>query len=343
MSSSNNENWWVEPAFALLCIAAVIAAVVFLGYWVLFGILWMVPYALFTVIPWAGLTAAIGFGLCYVCTADFDNQAPKESPHGSSFYGDVSDQVVLGQWESDLQYKQAKKKLTPRSFHPRRLIIAFPALVFLALMTVYLPTSHQVVTEKVVVEPEKTVRAGVSPTEIDENGNPKPRFRKKPAVTRDETRIVFQWPWLVGTFNQVNSGWQDLFPDTFLKQGKPYEFVLFDRNVISVVTWIALLLTGPVLFWILSEKLLEREERDRVNDVDRSEGMVREMWDNSKERWKKEEAKLNQNAERWYQAFQEKKKEVELLQAKLTFTPEGAVAKAKEVAENPGVLDSDLL
>ena len=202
MSSSNNENWWVEPAFALLCIAAVIAAVVFLGYWVLFGILWMVPYALFTVIPWAGLTAAIGFGLCYVCTADFDNQAPKESPHGSSFYGDVSDQVVLGQWESDLQYKQAKKKLTPRSFHPRRLIIAFPALVFLALMTVYLPTSHQVVTEKVVVEPEKTVRAGVSPTEIDENGNPKPRFRKKPAVTRDETRILFQWPWLVQAFNQ---------------------------------------------------------------------------------------------------------------------------------------------
>ena len=90
-------------------------------------------------------------------------------------------------------------------------------------------------------------------------------------------------------------------------------------------------------------ELGQREERERVNDVDRAEGMIQEMWESSKERWKKEEAKLSQNAERWYQAFQEKKKEAELLQAKLTFTPEGAVAKAKEVAENPGVLDSDLL
>ena len=343
MSSSNNENWSVEGAFVLLCIVSVIAAVIFLGYWVLFGILWVVPYALFTVIPLVGLTAAIGFGLCYVCAADFESPAPKENLHDSSFYSNVSDQAALDQWKNDQRYHQAKKKLTPRSFYPRRLVIAFPVLVFLALITVYLPTSHQGVTQKVVVEPEKTVRVGVDATEIDENGNPKPRFRKKPAVTRDEARILFQWPWLVDAFNQVNSGWQDLFPDSFLKQGKPYDPVLFDRNVISVIAWIALLLTGPILFWVLSEKLLEREERDRVNDVERAEGMVREMWDNNKERWKKEEAKLSQNAERWYQAFQEKKKEVELLQAKLTFTPEGAVAKAKEVAENPGVLDSDLL
>jgi len=185
-----------------------------------------------------------------------------------------------------------------------------------------------------------------SEDEVDYYGNSvRPKYRKIPAVTRDEERIFYQWPELVNTFNQVNSAWQDVVP--FLKQGRPYQVVVFDRNVWSVIAWVCLLLSGPLLFWVLSDQALDNEDRDMSMWCESSVSAESRIWESRQEAWKTQEAKLDQYYEKQSEVIEAQKKEIAVLTAKLNFTPEGQQAKLdaklEEEKQKPGVLDSDLL
>lgn len=338
MSSPDRENWWVEPALALFCVVAAIAAVIWVGYWILFGILWVIPYVVFTVIPGAVFTALMGFGLIFLCWVEFEGEEKKEI---TSYYGDISNREALTQWERDREFDRKKASLSPRMFHTRRLAFLFPILVALTYATFDLPEEHAVVVDKVVVQAEKRELVGSDPNELDGNGEPTPIYRKRPAVTKDVPRTVLQWPWLIDTFNGFNGFWQDQF--SFLKQNKPYEPVLFDRNYWSVVAWLSLLLSGPILFWQLSEKRIDEEDRLRVLGLDEAVQAERDFWEGREASWKKEKEALQQSVEKTLRGWEARGKEVQILTAKLQFTPEGQQAKAQEVSQKRGVLDSDLL
>lgn len=321
--SQHHDSWLTELVFGLLCLAALGAAIIFLGYWVLFGILWIVPYALFTVIPLIALTAAIGFGCKLFCTVEVDSE-----PRPSLFYGESI---------------RGKKRLSS-SFYPRRLIILFPLLVLATHVAVGVPEEHKTVTSTVVVKPARVERImDDSETDYDADGRVMPRFRKMKAVTREESQIILQWPWLYNAFNRVNSSWQDCFGDSFLKQGKPYQPVLFDRNYFSFIAWLSLLLTGPILFWVLSERALEIEDQDRVLEINRAVSVSEKFWERKLEALQETNGSLRKSLDGAREAWTERDKEIAVLKAKLAFTPEGKEAKVKEISQRKGVLDSDLL
>ena len=325
MSSSHEENWMVDVLFGILCVAVVVGAVAYLAYWILygiaFGVCWIVPYLLFCVLPFGVMTAAYGFGLAGICKVDVETSE-----------------------DSTPESNRPKYRFHRRN-HYRRLAILFPVLVAATYGVFDLPQAHQVFTEKVVVEAARTERVNVE-GEYDENGQPaRPKYRKRSAVTRDEERTVYQWPELVNVFNQVNSAWQDVVP--FLKQGKPYQVVLFDRNVWSLIAWICLLLSGPLLFWALAENALDSEDTDLSWWCEGAVNAEKSVWQGREVTWKKREAELLKYCEDWRAHSEAKKQEIAVLTAKLNFTPEGQQAKAEakleEEKQKPGVLDSDLL
>jgi len=317
----------VEGLFGILCVVAVVVAVAYVAYWILwgiaFGVCWVVPYLLFCVAPFGVMTAAYGFAF--------------------AGFGKLELDVSEGKAEI-VEPNQPKYRFQPRT-HYRRLALLFPVFVIATYAVFDLPQEHRVITEKVVVEPARTERVNVD-GEYDEYGQPAhPKYRKRPAVTRDEERIVYQWPELVDAFNQVNSAWQDVVP--FLKQGRPYQTVLFDRNVWSLIAWICLLLSGPALFWALAEKDLDKQDRELSWWCESAVNAEKSIWQGREATWKKREAELSKHCEDWYAHSEAQKKEIAVLTAKLNFTPEGqqaiAEAKVEEERQKPGVLDSDLL
>lgn len=324
MSSSSENNGTVDILFGILCVVGGVVAVGFAVYWLLyqiaFGVCWAIPYLLFGLLPFGLLTAAYGFWLAALCKIELISEE-----------GAPDDQ-------------RPKQKLPPRSTHYRQLAVLFPVFVVATYAIFGLPEAHQVVTEKVVVQEARMERMSAE-NDVNESGeygeSVRPKYRKKPAVTRDESRTVQQWPWLVGAFNRVNSSWQDRVP--FVKKGKAYQSVLFDRNVWSCLAWVCLLLSGPILFWLLSGRDLRAEDRDMVWSLDHAVGEERRIWESRQAAWKETEAEISQHCKRWHEMTQAKQREIEVLTAKLDFTPAGLKIKIEEKRQKPGVLDSDLL
>ena len=324
MSSSANDHF-TEVLFWIICVVCGVVAAGFLIYWIFwgiaFGVCWIVPYLLFCVLPFGALTAAYGFGLAGLGTLEIEvSEDNKPNDHRPKF------------------------RFHKRT-HYRRLAFLFPVFVAVTYGIFDIPQDHRIVTEKVVVTAGRTERVN-SEDEVDYYGNSvRPKYRKIPAVTRDEERIFYQWPELVNTFNQVNSAWQDVVP--FLKQGRPYQVVVFDRNVWSVIAWVCLLLSGPLLFWVLSDQALDNEDRDMSMWCESSVSAESRIWESRQEAWKTQEAKLDQYYEKQSEVIEAQKKEIAVLTAKLNFTPEGQQAKLdaklEEEKQKPGVLDSDLL
>lgn len=343
MSNSNSDDWWIEVLFWIFGVCAAIAAAFWLGYWILFGVFWIVPYGIFTLVPLAVLSAGVAYGLKAFCMADFD-EAQKEVERDYYYAVEASALDRAGGWAKERKKYLAEKKLIPKKFHGHRLGFLFPVLVAVCFGVFSIPQPHETYVEKVIVQPEKKIPYyDDADRSWDGNGNEIPHYRTKPAVTRDETRTAQQWPWLVTAFNRFNGNYQSLFPDSFLKQGKPYEEVLFDRNVFSVVAWIALLIIGPFLFFVLADEPLEHDERSQVSSLKTAVEQERATWQDKQDVWKKEKASLEQIIERAENLLKAKQQEIQVLTAKLSFTPQGQQAKVVEMSEKPGVLDSDLL
>lgn len=307
-----SDRTWVQDAvLAIAGIVAAVAGVIYIGYWIVFGVCFVLPYLLFCVPLFALLTATYGYGFAGFCKREFNGEE--------------------GGYQS----------LLPRSTYYRRLAILFPAFVVINFGIFDLPVSHQVVMEKVVVKAAVMVRVNTDDT-VDDYGNPvRPKYRKVPEVTRDEPKTLYQWPELVEAFNSVNSYWQDRV--YFLKGGKPYQFVLFDRNVFSIISWIALLLTGPMLFWKASQKDVKAEDREINEEFKAAVLNERELWESKQKLWRQTEEKLRQSCKFSENLAQTRQRQIEALTAKLDFTPAGLKIKIEEQKQKPGVLDSDFL
>lgn len=286
--------------------------VIFAGHWMLMS----VPYGLFLLLPFVALTAGIGFSLVHVCTR---------------------------------KHAQANRYTAPRVVNYRELIIVIPLFVILIYTAFGTPSSHFLLN-KDSKSFETAKRTDAKEVKIAVKSSVKHRGKVLAERTPSPEVIppALEWPWLNQSFNFVNSWWQGLFSDSYLKEGRAYQSVVFDREELALIVWLAMLFSGPFLFWRLTRNGIKAVQDEQSSKMERMLKRERETWSDrlkiSEQNRERQVGLLSRQIEADKKFTELRMAEIEELRAKITHARDVQVVQAKGSGEKrPGVLDSDLL
>ena len=337
--SSGDEGWEnrvFDVCAPLVLWGAVIAAAGFAIYWaaygVLFAILWIIPYLVFCALPCVALSFGLGILLSRLCRVSVSTETEP-------------DRI---QMRLDEERGRGPQILPEPCLDYRRLALFFPVVVGLSLGVFGLPEPHQHVQA-----PRSQVKVGEfgmfevlpAPKDVQEIHHVTAPGKKWNPSDALMDQPVLDWPGLYLAFNHLNTSLQDLAP--MLKGNKPYEPVLFDRNFMSCVVWLAVLLGAPMVFFWFSSGDVDAEVVRLEAQAQVAVDQQKEMSTQAEWKFKEKETKWGETVGFWRNRFQQEEQKVKALTAKLEFappeTPGLPVKISKEEIRKKGVLDGDLL